>query len=403
MDLNWMHEAYRRVNPKASPGVDGQTWQAYGEHLTDNLKDLLNRAKSGSYKAPPLKRSYVPKNEKEKRPIGLPTIENKILERAVAMILEPVYEEEFYDFSYGFRPGRSAHQALEYLRKQCLEQKVEWILEVDLRKFFDTVDHRQMQDLLSHRVQDGVITRLVGKWLKAGVWEKGQVSYPENGTPQGGVISPLLSNIYLHEVLDKWFVETVKPRCGGNSFMVRFADDFVMGFQRREDMEKVLKVIAKRFAKYGLKVNEEKTRKVRFKRPLRYGKDPLGKPGTFDFLGFTIYWSKTRRGINIPKVKTANKRFTRALNELKQWGWSNRHLRLREQWQKLNEKLRGHDAYYGVRHNFYMLQLLRWELQKHWRKWLNRRNRRGGMSWEKFNQLMKVYPLVAARIVHSVT
>jgi group II intron reverse transcriptase/maturase len=173
MDLNWMHEAYRRVNPKASPGVDGQTWQAYGEHLTDNLKDLLNRAKSGSYKAPPLKRSYVPKNEKEKRPIGLPTIENKILERAVAMILEPVYEEEFYDFSYGFRPGRSAHQALEYLRKQCLEQKVEWILEVDLRKFFDTVDHRQMQDLLSHRVQDGVITRLVGKWLKAGVWEKG--------------------------------------------------------------------------------------------------------------------------------------------------------------------------------------------------------------------------------------
>jgi len=184
MDLNWMHEAYRRVSRKAAPGVDGQTWAEYGENLTENLKDLLNRAKSGRYKAPPVKRSYVPKNEKEKRPIGLPTVENKVLERAVAMILEPIYEEEFYDFSFGFRPGRSAHQALGYLRNQCMEQEVQWVLEVDLRKYFDTVDHRYMRELLSRRVQDGVITRLVGKWLKAGVWEKGLVTYPESGTPQ---------------------------------------------------------------------------------------------------------------------------------------------------------------------------------------------------------------------------
>jgi len=402
LDLNWMHEAYRRVSRKAAPGVDGQTWSDYGENLMENLKDLLNRAKDGSYKAPPVKRSYVPKNEKEKRPIGLPTVENKVLERAVTMILEPIYEEEFYDFSFGFRPGRSAHQALEYLRDQCLKRKVQWILEVDLRKYFDTVDHRHMRELLGRRVQDGVITRLVGKWLKAGVWEEGRVSYPEAGTPQGGVISPLLSNIYLHEVLDKWFVEAVQPRCGGETFMVRYADDFIMGFERLEDLEKVLRVIGKRFARYGLKINDEKTRKVRFKRPPWRGDDPEGKSGTFDFLGFTLYWGRTRKGSNIPKVRTARSRFTRALGALKEWGWENRHLRLREQQRKLNEKLRGHDAYYGVTHNLRMLQLLRWELLKHWRKWLNRRNRKGGLNWEQFNDLLREYPLAPARIVHSV-
>ena len=271
MDLNWMGEAYRRVRKDAAPGIDGQTVAGYGENLTENLRDLTARAKSGRYQAPPVKRAYVPKNEKEDRPIGLPTVEDKILQRAVAMILEPIYEQEFLPFSFGFRPGRSPHQALDYLREQCFEQKVQWILEVDLRKFYDTIDHRQMRELLGRRVQDGVIARLVAKWLKAGVWEKGQVSYPEEGTPQGGVISPLLSNIYLHEVLDKWFVESVQPRCGGRSFMVRFADDFVMGFERLEDAQKVQRVLAKRFARFGLKINEEKTRLVRFGRPSRDG------------------------------------------------------------------------------------------------------------------------------------
>lgn len=402
MDLNWMHEAYRRVRKDAAPGVDGQTWGEYGEHLTDNLKNLLTRAKTGSYKAPPVKRSYVPKNEKEKRPIGLPTVENKILERSVAMILEPIYEEEFYPFSFGFRPGRSAYQALEYLRTQCLEQKVEWILEVDLRKFFDTVDHRHMRELLRRRVQDGVITRLIGKWLKAGVWEKGQVTYPEKGTPQGGVISPLLSNIYLHEVLDKWFVESLQPGCAGRSFIVRYADDFVIGFERLEDAKQAERLIEERFSAYGLKINAEKSRLVRFKRPPRYGKDPQGKPGTFDFLGFTLYWGKTRSGANIPKPKTANKRFSRSLKALRDWGWKHRHLPLREQQRKLNEKLRGHDAYYGVTHNAEMLSRLRWELHKHWRRWLNRRNRKGGLSWQEYNNLIGNYPLAPARVVHSV-
>ena len=210
-----MSEAYRCVRKDAAPGIDGQTVAEYGERLVENLRDLQERAKSGSYKAPPVKRGYVPKNEKEDRPIGLPTTEDKILQKSVSMILEPIYEQEFLPFSFGFRPGRSQHEALDYLREECFKQKVQWVLEVDLAKFFDTVDHRRMKELLSRRVQDGVIKRLIAKWLKAGVWEKGNVSYPDEGTPQGGVISPLLSNIYLHEVLDKWFVESVAARVRG--------------------------------------------------------------------------------------------------------------------------------------------------------------------------------------------
>ena len=401
LDLNWMHEAYRRVGKNAAPGVDGQTVVGYGENLTENLRDLLVRAKSGSYQAPPVKRAYVPKNEKEDRPIGLPTVEDKILQRAVAMILEPIYEQEFLPFSFGFRPGRSPHQALECLRTQCFEQKVQWVLEVDLRKFFDTVDHRLMLELLGRRVQDGVIRRLIAKWLKAGVWEKGTVSYPEEGTPQGGVISPLLSNIYLHEVLDKWFVQSVQPACGGRTFMVRFADDFVMGFERLEDARKVERVIAKRFARYGLKINAQKTRLVRFGRPPRGGAGAQGKPETFDFLGFTHYWGQSRQGHSVVKKETAKGRFTRALRAIKEWGWEHRHQPLKEQQRKLNEKLRGHDAYYGVTGNHRMLQRLRWEVAKRWRKWLARRNRGRGPNWQQFGSILQAFPLTPARVIHS--
>jgi group II intron reverse transcriptase/maturase len=401
MDLNWLHEAYRRVRKDAAPGVDGQTVEHYGESLTDNLRGLLTRAKSGTYRAPPVKRAWIPKNAKEDRPIGLPTVEDKILQRAVVMILEPVYEQEFLPFSFGFRPGRSPHQALDYLRTQCFEQKVQWILEVDLRKFFDTVEHGHVRELVGRRVQDGVITRLVAKWLHAGVWEKGTVSYPETGTPQGGVISPLLSNIYLHEVLDKWFVESVQPACGGRTFMVRFADDFVMGFERLEDAHKVMRVIEKRFARYGLKINVEKTRLVRFKRPPFEGDDSEGGPGTFDFLGFTAYWGRSRHGFNVVLLKTAGSRFTRALRTIKEWGWANRHLPLKEQQRVLNEKLRGHDAYYGITGNHRMLHQLRWEVQKVWKRWLARRNRGRAQNWEQFQALLRTFPLTPARVVHS--
>jgi group II intron reverse transcriptase/maturase len=401
LDLNWLSEAYRRTCKHAAPGVDGQTVAEYGENLVENLRDLQARAKSGRYRAPLLKRGYVPKNEKEKRPIGMPTTEDKVLQRAVSMILEPVYEQEFLPFSFGYRPGRSQHEALDYLYSQCIGQKVQWVLEVDLAKFFDTVDHRKMQELLGRRVQDGVITRLIAKWLKAGVLEKGTVSYPEEGTPQGGVISPLLSNIYLHEVLDKWFVESVQPACGGRTFMVRWADDFVMGFERLEDVRKVQRVIAKRFARFGLEINVEKTRLVRFKRPARGGGRAGVKPGSFDFLGFTHYWGKSRKGHNVVMKKTAATRFRRALRRIREWGWKHRHLPLREQQRQLNAMLRGHDGYFGVTGNFRMLSQLRWEVAKMWRKWLLRRNRGNSPNWDKFNAMLRVFPLLPARIIHS--
>ncbi len=400
MDLNWMGEAYRNVRRNAAPGIDGQTVAQYGANLVENLRDLQERAKSGAYRAPAVRRAYVPKNEKEDRPIGIPTTEDKILQRAVAMILEPIYEQEFLPFSFGFRRGRSQHDALDYLREQCFARNVQWVLEVDLAKFFDTVDHRKMMELLRRRVRDGVITRLIAKWLKAGVMEDGNVSYPEEGTPQGGVISPLLSNIYLHEVLDKWFVESVQPACGGKTFMVRFADDFVMGFERLEDVRKVQRVFAKRFARFGLRINAGKTRLVRFGRPPRSGGSGE-KPGTFDFLGFTHYWGKSRNGHMVVKVKTAAGRFRRALGKIREWGWENRHLPLKLQQRELNEKLRGHDAYYGVTGNYRMLSQLRCEVAKLWRKWLLRRNRGNSPNWEKFQAMLRTFPLLPARIVHS--
>ena len=400
MDLNWMGEAYRNVRRNAAPGIDGQTVAQYGANLVENLRDLQERAKSGAYRAPAVRRAYVPKNEKEDRPIGIPTTEDKILQRAVAMILEPIYEQEFLPFSFGFRRGRSQHDALDYLREQCFARNVQWVLEVDLAKFFDTVDHRKMMELLRRRVRDGVITRLIAKWLKAGVMEDGNVNYPQEGTPQGGVISPLLSNIYLHEVLDKWFVESVQPACGGKTFMVRFADDFVMGFERLEDVRKVQRVIAKRFARFGLRINAGKTRLVRFGRPPRSGGSGE-KPGTFDFLGFTHYWGKSRNGHMVVKVKTAAGRFRRALGKIREWGWENRHLPLKLQQRELNEKLRGHDAYYGVTGNYRMLSQLRCEVAKLWRKWLLRRNRGNSPNWEKFQAMLRTFPLLPARIVHS--
>lgn len=403
LDLNWMAAAYRNLRASAATGVDGQTVADYGDNLTENLRDLLGRVKGGCYQAPPVKRAYIPKNEKEDRPIGIPTVEDKLLQRAVTMVLEPIYEQEFLPFSFGFRPGRSQHQALEYLRNECFGQRVNWILEVDLRKFFDTVDHRQVRELIGRRVQDGVISRLIAKWLKAGVWEGGNVCYPEEGTPQGGVISPLISNVYLHEVLDKWFVEAVQPACKGGSFMVRYADDFVMGFERREDALKVQRVLAKRCARFGLEINAEKTRLVPFGRPpFASPKVKAGKgPGSFDFLGFTHYWARSRQGNWVVKQKTARDRFRRALRKIREWGWENRHLRMKAQQDTLNAKLRGHDAYYGITSNYRMLSQLRREVTKAWRKWLVRRNRSNKPDWKQFGAMLQVFPLTPARIVHS--
>ena len=394
MDIDWLQEAYRRTRKDGAAGVDGMTAEQYEANLKSNLEGLLDRVKAGTYRAPPVRRVHIPKGNSpsERRPIGIPTLEDKVLQRAVAMVLEPIYEQDFYDCSFGFRPGRSAHQALEVLWKQTMNSHGGWILEVDIRKFFDTLDHAHLRGFIRHRVCDGVLRRLIGKWLKAGVLEEGAVTYPAAGSPQGGVISPVLSNIFLHYVLDEWMEQVVKPRLRGKAFLIRYADDFVMGFTHEQDARRVLAVLPQRLGKYGLAIHPDKTRLIAFQEPA----------GTFTFLGFTHYWGRSPRGRWVVKRKTASSRLSRALQSIALWCRANRHLPVKEQQQILTQKLRGHFAYYGITGNFRSLAWFRFEVVRCWRKWLNRRNRERSLDWNIFNRLLERYPLPPARVVHSV-
>jgi RNA-directed DNA polymerase len=289
IDVDWLREAYRRTRKDGATGVDGQTAEEYAEKLEENLQSLLARAKSGTYRSPAVRRVHIPKGSGGTRPLGIPTFEDKVLQRAVAMVLEAVYEQDFLDCSYGFRPGRSAHQALDELQHQAVCMAGGWVLEVDVEKFFDRLDHARLRQILQRRVRDGVVLRLIGKWLNAGVLEDGSIVRPEAGTPQGGVISPILANIYLHEVLDQWFEHEVKPRLASKAVLVRYADDAVLLFANESDARRVLAVLPKRLAKYGLTLHPTKTRLTAFRRPDRMPPSGGGRPGpgTFDLLGFT--------------------------------------------------------------------------------------------------------------------
>jgi group II intron reverse transcriptase/maturase len=377
--------------------VDGQTVADYGENLDANLRSLLDRAKTGTYRAPWVKRVHIPKNETETRPIGMPTVENKVLERAIAMLLEPVYEQEFLDCSYGFRPGRSAHQALAALRQTVMTMGGGWVLDVDVKKYFDTIPHQQLREVLSHRIRDGVISRLVGKWLKAGIWEAGEVTHPEAGTPQGGVISPMLSNIYLHEVLDRWFTHEIKPKLRGRAELIRFADDFVLVCERREEAEALLAQVKTRFQNYGLMLHPEKTRIVDFRHP--WGRE--SKPQTFDFLGFTHYWAKTQKGGYAMQSKTKGKKLSAALIKIGDWCKRHRHEPMEFQHRELSSRVRGHYAYYGIRGNSRALRQFLDAAQRWWHYWLVRRSREradGDRLWKLLN---RYFPLPPARIVHG--
>jgi RNA-directed DNA polymerase len=405
IDLQWLKEAYRRTRKDGAVGVDGQTARGYEASLESNLQMLLDRAKSGTYKAPPVRRVHIPKGTgKDTRPIGIPTFEDKVLQRAVVMVLEPIYEQDFYDCSYGFRPGRSAHQALQSLWDQAMRTGVRWILEVDIRKFFDTLDHAVLRELVQRRVRDGVLLRLIGKWLNAGVLEGGRITYPKEGSPQGGVISPMLANIYLHYVLDEWFFRDVQPRMTGKVFLVRYADDFVIGFTEESDARRVMDVLPKRFGKYGLALHPDKTRLIPFRKPpktSRQGDSNDGGPGTFDLLGFTHFWDRSRKGAWVIRRKTARSRFTRAVRAIYQWCKFNRHQPLKEQQRTLSQKMNGHYAYYGLTGNFHALKTFRSMVQRIWRKWLGRRKRAGQMRWDYFNRLLRRYPLPIGVIYHT--
>jgi RNA-directed DNA polymerase len=405
IDMAWLHEAYRRTRKDGAPGADGQTAAAYAEHLEDNLRDLLDRAKSGRYRAPAVKRAYIPKGDgTSHRPIGVPTFEDKILQRAVAMVLEPIYEQDFLDCSYGFRPDRSAHQALQVWRDQLMAFGGGWVIEFDVQRFFDTLDKAQLRTFLRRRVRDGVLLRLIGKWLNAGVLEEGAVWYPEAGTPQGGVASPLLANIFLHEVLDVWFEQDIKPRLKGRAVLIRYADDGVLAFSQEEDARRVLAVLPKRFGKYGLSLHPEKTRLIDFRPPRGRGPHGPSDPSrrrTFDLLGFTHYWTKSRRGYWVIKQKTATDRLSRAVRRVGEWCRDHRHLPVGEQQKELALKVRGHYGYYGITGNAWMLKRFFTAVLRRWRYWLGRRSQRGYWSWERLQRFLARMPLPPPIPVHS--
>lgn len=405
IDIDWLHEAYRRTRKDAAVGVDGQTAADYEANLEDNLRSLLQRAKSGDhYRAPPVRRVHIPKDGKNKtRPIGVPTFEDKVLQRSVAMVLEAVYEQDFLDCSYGFRPGRSPHQAIGAVWKQAMDMGGCWVLEVDIEDFFGSLDKTRLREVLRQRIRDGVLLRLIGKWLNAGVMEEGCVYHPDAGVPQGGVISPILSNVYLHEVLDRWFVEQVRPRLRGQAYLTRFADDFVLTFEREEDALRVQAVLPKRFDKYGLRLHPEKTRLVRFHPPSVSPPSGGGnqRRRSFDLLGLTLYWGRSRKGRWVVKQKTMKSRFRRALFRISMWCRENRHLPVKEQSKALSQQLRGHYSYYGVTGNIRALQQLYDEVRRIWHKWLGRRSNRF-LDWERMGAILRAYPLARPRIVHSV-
>jgi len=403
IDIEFLREAWRRTRKDGAVGIDGQTAQQYASNLDANLRSLLERFKSGSYYAPPVRRVHISKGDgKKTRPIGIPTVEDKVLQRAVSMVLEAVYEQDFLDCSYGFRPGRSAHQALDALREGLMQMRGGWVLDLDIERFFDTLDHKHLRSFLDRRVRDGVLRRAIDKWLKAGVMEGGVIESPMEGTPQGGVISPLLANIYLHEVLDLWFENEVKPRLRGRAFLIRYADDAVLVFSSEDDARRVMEVLPKRLGRFGLTLHPEKTRLVKFERPESKDEPPSDDgPRSFDMLGFTHYWGRARSGYPVVKKKTASGRLTRAIKAVARWCREHRHDAVDEQHVILVQKLRGHYGYYGVTGNMVALRNFWEQTRRAWRRWLNRRSQRARMWWPKFEQLLKRYPLPQPRIVHS--
>jgi group II intron reverse transcriptase/maturase len=398
IDVEFLRVAYQQTRKDGAVGVDEQTAADYAANLEGNLQSLLDRFKSGTYYAPAVRRVEIPKADGTTRPLGIPTFEDKVLQRAVAMVLNAVYEQDFLDCSYGFRPGRSAHHALEALWRATMDVGGGWVLEIDIRHFFDSVGHGHLRAILEQRVRDGVIRRTIDKWLNAGVQHDGAIRYPDGGTPQGGVISPLLANVYLHEVLDVWFEQEVRPRLDGSASLIRYADDATMVFAQEADARRVLAVLAKRFAKYGLTLHPEKTKLIDFRRPTGDG----AGPGSFDMLGFTHFWGRSQKGNSVVQRKTSRSRFGRALQRVAEWSRRNRHRSVREQHAGLVAKVRGHYGYFGITGNSRALGRFLHEVKRVWRKWLSRRSQRRQMTWERFALLVGRHPLPWPRVVHSI-
>lgn len=385
-----LERAYRRLRKEAAVGVDGITVEQYGEQLAANLQALRARMKAGQYRHQPIRRVNIPKASGGTRPIGISTVEDKIVQGALRDVLEAVYEQDFKNCSYGFRPGRSAHDAIRELNRVAELGNANFIVEADIVSFFDSIDRKMLMEMLRGRIADEKLMRLVGKCLHVGVLDGEQYQEPTEGTAQGSSLSPLLGNVYLHHVLDLWYERDVRPMLRGRSALVRYADDFVLCFELEQDAQRVWDVLGERFAKFGLTLHPKKTRCFRFEPPHDGGSKGSA---TFDFLGFTSHWKRTRSGSYRVAFRTSGARLRRAIVAVSEWCRRHRHDPVKAQHLALTRKLRGHDNYFGINGNYNALRQLRFWVQRSWQKWLNRRSQRARMNWKRFNELLRAHPL----------
>ena len=397
IDVPALERAYRRMRKDALVGVDGVTKGQYGQDLEKNLQDLRARMKAKRYRHQPIRRIYIPKDQGKKRPIGVSAFEDKLVQDAVREVLEAIYEQDFLDCSHGFRPGRSAHDAVRVLDRIVHRGEVSWILEADMVSFFDRLDRKKLKEMLEVRVADGSLLRLIGKCLHVGVLEGVDLSTSETGTAQGSVLSPLLGNVYLHYALDLWFEQEVKPRLRGRATLIRYCDDFVLGFEQEDDARRVMDWLGKRLGRYGLALHPDKTRLLPFRRPPSGQKGGKG-PATFDFLGFTFYWARNRKGRWGMLCKTRSASLRRIIRSVYDWCRRYRHSSVKDQHAALRRRIQGHFNYFGVSGNFRSLLLVIEQAKRSWYKWLCRRSQRKRLTWERFVDLLRDFPLPRPRI-----
>jgi group II intron reverse transcriptase/maturase len=403
LDEWFLKECYFSLGRDRASGIDGVSWKEYGERLDENLKSLVSRMRAKRYKPQPARRVYIPKNEHEKRPLGLPALEDKIVQKGITRILETIYEADFLDCSYGFRPNRNCHQALNAVDKTIMTKPINHIIEADIKGFFDNVSHEWMMKFLAVRIKDPSLLLLIRRFLKAGYCEADKIVATEQGTPQGGNLSPVLSNIFLHYVLDLWFEKKIKPQTRGQAHLVRYADDFICMVQYADDARHIEQALRERFAKFDLELHSEKTRTISFGRYERENADSQGRrPNTFNFLGFTHYCDKSRKGWFKVGRKTSQKKFRAKCKEMNNWLRNMRNcMKAKEWWPVLQAKLRGHYQYYGVSGNMRSLQRFHWLTGRMVYKWLNRRSQRKSFSWDSFLKYQECYPLPRPKIVHN--
>jgi RNA-directed DNA polymerase len=396
IDEQALRRAYGRLRNNAAVGVDGITKEQYGQMLDGNLRDLHDRLRTMRWRHQAIRRVHIPKARGKTRPIGISATEDKVVQGALCELLEVAYEPVFLDCSYGFRPRRSAHDVLRVLNRALYRGEVSWIVEADISSYFDSIDRKMLMQMLRERIEDQSLLRLVGKCLHVGILDGEEYSEPNEGTVQGSVLSPMLGNVYLHHVLDQWFEQVVRPRLRGKALLVRYADDFVIGFELREDAERVMAVLPRRFERYGLRLHPDKTHLLPFGRP---SDDHKGKgPPTFDFLGFTLYWRRTRAGRWAPALKTRKASLHKALIALASWCRSHRHLPVKEQHAALCRRINGFNNYFAVNGNSRSIRRLTWWTERAWRKWLNRRGSPKPLSWARFRDVLRDYPLPSARV-----